>query len=107
MFYEEWGAHPDLRMRDVMDKSLVDPARAIAALEPIIKGYLRLGAWVGEDAYIDHQFNAVDVCIVMPTAQLTQKYLRHYERVIQRKLVADVDDSLPLEVEDVRQVASG
>lgn len=65
----------------------IEPRRALAGLEPLIKGYLRLGAWVGEDACVDEQFNSVDVCIVMPTARLTRKYVRHYERVIQRRLV--------------------
>ncbi len=102
---------------DVMDKVSIDPVRAKAMLEPIIKGYLRLGACVGDGAYIDHQFNAVDVCVVMPTAQLTRKYLRHYERTIQRKLVEDtqveamlaqdVSDSLPVAVLDPQLVASG
>jgi putative hemolysin len=62
------------------DKACVDPARAMAGLEPIIKGYLRLGAGVGEGVCLDQQFNAIDVCIVMPTSRLKQKYLRHYQR---------------------------
>ena len=45
---------------------------------------LGVGASIAEGAYIDHPFNSVDVCIVLPTAQLTRKYLRHYERVIER-----------------------
>lgn len=97
---------PNRTRMDLIDRSLIDPVRALYALEPIIKGYLRLGAWVGADAYIDHQFNAVDVCIVLPTAQMTRKYRRHFERVLQRKLVAAADSCGPLEVADARQVAS-
>lgn len=88
---------PNRTSMDLMDKAAIDPVRARAGLEPIIKGYLRLGASVGEGACVDHQFNAVDVCIVMPTAQLTRKYRRHYERGIRRPLIDRVAD-VPVEV---------
>lgn len=65
---------------DRMAKSEVVPARALRSMEPLIRGYLRLGAGVGTGASIDRQFNAIDVCIVLPTADLTAKYVRHYER---------------------------
>lgn len=91
---------------DVMDKALIDPMGAKMLLEPLIKGYLRLGAHVGEGAFVDHQFNAVDVCIVMPTAQLTRKYRRHYERVIQRQLLGQTTHWVPDEADDPRLVAT-
>ena len=90
-------APPPLRPRAVgatrvdmnlMDRSAIDPRHARALLEPIIKGYLRVGAGIGEGAYVDHQFHSVDVCIVMPTAQLARRYRNHFERVLQRPLVA-------------------
>jgi putative hemolysin len=91
---------------DVMDMALIDPMRARMMLEPLIKGYLRLGAHVGDGAFVDHQFNAVDVCIVMPTAQLTQKYRRHYERVIQRQLQGQATDCFADEAAEPRLVAT-
>ena len=36
-------------------------------LPPLIKGYLRLGGFVGDGAVIDQQFNTTDVCIVVKT----------------------------------------
>jgi putative hemolysin len=56
------------------------PERAFRALEPIIKGYVRAGAYVGEGAWVDHAFNAIDVCIVMPTERLSSRYARRFER---------------------------
>jgi putative hemolysin len=53
---------------------------AIAALPPLIKGYLRLGGLVGEGAVIDHQFNTTDVCIIVVTDRVTEKYFSHYQR---------------------------
>lgn len=58
----------------------VNGRRAMAALEPIVKGYLRAGARVGQGASIDRQFNCIDVCIVLPAEQLSQRYLRHLAR---------------------------
>jgi putative hemolysin len=67
----------DMRRRD---PTLIDPARSLAALPPLIKGYLRLGGFVGDGAVIDEQFNTTDVCIVVKTDLVTEKYSRHYER---------------------------
>jgi putative hemolysin len=58
----------------------IDPARALAALPPLIKGYLRLGSFVGDGAVVDAQFNTTDVCIVVKTDLVTEKYSRHYVR---------------------------
>jgi putative hemolysin len=51
-------------------------AGALFDLEPLIKGYIRLGASIGDGAYVDHAFNSIDVCIVMPTANLTSRSVR-------------------------------
>jgi putative hemolysin len=58
----------------------IDQKAALAALPPLIKGYLRLGGFVGDGAVIDEQFNTVDVCIVVKTDLVTERYLRHYSR---------------------------
>ena len=73
---------------DLLAKEAVDPKRALRALEPIVKGYLRAGAWVGEDAWVDEDFQAIDVCIVMPTARLRRRHREHFERAIRRPLSA-------------------
>ena len=59
-----------------------DARAAIAALPPLIKGYLRLGGLVGEGAVIDHQFNTTDVCIIVVTDRVTDKYFNHYQRQV-------------------------
>jgi putative hemolysin len=82
-------APPALRARALAERyvdmrrlkpSDFDPDRALASLPPLIKGYLRLGGFVGDGAVIDHQFNTTDVCIVVKTDLVTEKYSRHYER---------------------------
>ena len=57
-----------------------DPKRAMLRLPPLIKGYLRLGGFVGDGAVIDEQFNTTDISIVVQTDLVTDKYYRHYER---------------------------
>ena len=58
----------------------LDRRRAMVATPALIKAYLRLGGYVGEGAYIDHAFNTTDVCLVMETAAMNEKYHRHYTR---------------------------
>jgi putative hemolysin len=58
----------------------IDPLRAQAALPPLIKGYLRLGGCVGDGAVVDSQFNTTDICILIKTELVTEKYSRHYVR---------------------------
>ncbi len=52
--------------------------RAFAALPPLLKGYLRIGGEVGEGAVLDHDFNTTDVCLIVRTATITQRYRNHY-----------------------------
>ncbi len=63
-----------------LDRAVIDPGSAVAALPPLIKGYLRLGGFVGDGAVIDEQFNTTDVCILVKSDLVTEKYSRHYER---------------------------
>jgi putative hemolysin len=63
-----------------IDPAGIDARRALSQLPPLIKGYLRLGGFVGDGAVIDRQFNTTDVAIVVKTELVTGKYSRHYER---------------------------
>jgi L-ornithine Nalpha-acyltransferase len=62
----------------ILPPAAIDPRAAWAALPPLLKGYLRLGAMVGDGAVVDGQFNTTDVCIVLPTERVTERYLRRY-----------------------------
>ncbi|HET8995882.1 MAG TPA: GNAT family N-acyltransferase [Acetobacteraceae bacterium] len=64
----------------------IDPRRVLAQLPPLIKGYLRLGGFVGDGAVIDPQFNTTDVAVVVKTDLVTDKYYRHYERQLRDAL---------------------
>jgi putative hemolysin len=69
-----------------MSPSELDPKRVQAQLPPLVKGYLRLGGFVGDGAVIDRQFNTTDVAVVVKTDLVTDKYYRHYERQLRDAL---------------------
>jgi putative hemolysin len=47
-------------------------------MPPLIKGYLRLGCYIGEGAVIDEQFNTIDVLIVLPVSAINSRYFSHF-----------------------------
>src|SRR5262249_40066495 len=42
---------------NLLPKEEINPKRALASLPPLLKGYLRVGGFIGDGAVIDHQFN--------------------------------------------------
>ena len=56
----------------------LNPRDALRQLPPLIKGYLRLGCYIGEGAVIDRQFNTVDVLIVLPVSAINERYFAHF-----------------------------
>ncbi len=65
---------------NLADKETIDTKQVLSELPPLLKGYLRVGGYIGEGAVIDHQFNTIDVCIVVETENLSKKYRSHYQR---------------------------
>lgn len=49
-------------------------------LPPLIKGYLRLGAKVGHNCYIDYDFKSVDVFIIAELATADEKMIARFMR---------------------------
>ncbi|MCX7167439.1 MAG: GNAT family N-acetyltransferase [Rhodocyclales bacterium] len=49
-----------------------------ALVPPLIKGYLRVGAWVcGEPAW-DPDFNTADLLMLLPMSRMNPRYMRHF-----------------------------
>ena len=93
--YHNHLAPPALRLRAVperyiemrrCDPATLDHKRAQLQLPPLIKGYLRLGGFIGDGAVVDTQFNTTDVAVVVKTDLITDKYYRHYERQLRDAL---------------------
>ncbi len=73
------SAHPSRRVEmNRMAKEAINPKAALHELPPLIKGYLRLGAFIGDGAVIDHQFGTTDVLIVMPVSAISARYIEHF-----------------------------
>jgi putative hemolysin len=88
---EEWSVRAlDTRhvAMQMLNGDSLDKRRALAALPPLIKGYLRCGAKVGDGAVIDHQFGTTDVFIIMPVAELDLRYIEHFGGTTADKQVA-------------------
>ena len=63
---------------DLMPAEAVSMRSAIAAMPPLIKGYLRLGAKIGDGCVIDHDFGTTDVFIVLPVEAIGMRYINYY-----------------------------
>ncbi len=77
----EWrcSAHPHLHVpMDRIPANELDERKALKALPPLIKGYLRLGAFVGDGAVIDHEFATTDVLIILPVEKIDPRYFGHF-----------------------------
>jgi putative hemolysin len=61
-----------------MSREAVDPKAALHALPPLLKGYLRVGATVGDGAVIDRQFGTTDVFVVLPVSAISRRYIDHF-----------------------------
>ncbi len=78
---DEWScrARPGLgTSMNLMPMSEIDQKAALKAMPPLIKAYLRLGAYFGDGAVIDRQFGTTDVLVIMPVANIDPRYFEHY-----------------------------
>ena len=81
---DEWlvRAQPDRFVdMNIIKKEDIDTKEALKALPPLIKGYLRLGAYVGNGAVIDHQFGTTDVFIIMPRKLIEDRFVTKFNKV--------------------------
>jgi putative hemolysin len=77
----EWRcrAHDHLYVpMDRLPREEVNAKAALKAVPPLIKGYLRLGAFIGDGAVIDHQFGTTDVLIILPVEKIDPRYFEHF-----------------------------
>ena len=78
---EEWRvqALPErYTAMNLLARETIDRRAALRALPPLLKGYLRLGARVGDGAVVDHQFGTTDVLVVLPVAAINAGYINYF-----------------------------
>lgn len=61
-----------------MPKEAVDEKKAFTMLPALIKGYLRMGGYIGKGAVIDPICKTIDVGIIVKTDLLKDKYVQRY-----------------------------
>jgi putative hemolysin len=72
---ERVKARPELYVpMDRIPRDQIDVREARRMLPPLIKGYLRAGAQIGEGAVVDRQFGTTDVFIYMPVTKIDRRY---------------------------------
>jgi len=63
---------------DLMPAEAINAKSAMARMPPLVKGYLRVGARIGDGCVVDHDFGTVDVFVVMPVREIRQRYISYY-----------------------------
>lgn len=63
---------------NLMAKEEVNTREAVRQLPPLLKAYLRVGGFVGDGAFIDEQFNTIDVCIIVKRDTVGERYVQKY-----------------------------
>jgi putative hemolysin len=77
----DWRAGALSGRRVEMNRWPKDAIKAKAALHelpPLLKGYLRLGAFVGDGAVVDYQFGTTDVLVILPVGAINARYIQHF-----------------------------
>ena len=59
-------------------KKLLDSNEEFRKLPPLIKAYIRVGAFVGSGAIVDKEFDTTDVLIVLETKKMLKRYSNLY-----------------------------
>ncbi|SLN17874.1 hypothetical protein ROG8370_00551 [Roseovarius gaetbuli] len=93
LLHHRYLAPPESRVRarrehfqtmNLIPADALDRRAAMLEIPALIKAYLRMGGHVGEGAYIDHQFNTTDVCLVMDTERLNDQKKSIYSKGLTR-----------------------
>ena len=58
--------------------SNIKDLRTFVKLPPLIKGYLRIGGKVSHDCFVDYKFNTIDLCVIVNTNNIDEKYKKKY-----------------------------
>ncbi len=66
------------RSMDMVPAEAINSKVALFSMPPLIKGYLRLGAMIGDGAVVDHQFGTTDVLIILPVSRISSRYINYY-----------------------------
>jgi len=66
--------------REISDQklSIIQQRQAITQLPPLIKSYLKVGAFISPYAVSDPQLNVTDVLVILPVQEINKKYRKRF-----------------------------
>ena len=74
-------AHAESFQRmDLLEPDQIDRKAALKQIPALIKAYLRLGGFVGEGAFIDNNFNTIDICLLVDVERMSDRHRSYYKR---------------------------
>jgi len=76
-------SHKGVRVRSRVPYPLVPPPTTdrrelLAAVPPLLRGYLRLGAWIGGEPAHDADFGVADFFVLLSVDRVDPRYMRHF-----------------------------
>jgi len=74
---KEYATFPHNHLKasySVLEKDSINEKCEFRRLPPLIKAYIRAGAWVGPGAIADREFNTTDVLIILKSENIMKKY---------------------------------
>lgn len=83
-------APENLRVRPLLQLLPVPPASKVI-MPPLLKAYLKLGAWVGGEPCLDPDFNVADIFILLDVSNLNTRYHRHFVQGSLQRLPTKID----------------
>jgi L-ornithine Nalpha-acyltransferase len=84
---QHYSAPPEWRVRAIAARAVAmnrltegsyNRRLASRSLPPLVRGYTKIGCFVGEGAVIDHQFNTTDVFMLMPVSLISSRYSERF-----------------------------
>lgn len=58
----------------------LDRSQAMRDIPALIKAYLRMGGFVGDGAFVDHEFNTTDICLILDVNRINERQKAIYTR---------------------------
>ncbi len=77
----EWRCRAHNHLHVAMDrvpKHEINTKAVLKTMPPLIKAYLRLGAFIGDGAVVDRQFGTTDVLVILPVEKIDPRYFDYY-----------------------------
>lgn len=69
---------PAWRVRPRNPLAMSGPVPAKVDVPPLLKGYLRLGAWIGGEPAHDPDFDCADFYVLLSLDRMNPRYMRHF-----------------------------